>query len=75
MQDDHRPKKPEGSEQQSFLSVLFQGFLRDTAMLWVSVLIGTVLGAVVCVYFGAPLIFSLLGGALVMAVYVAWNNL
>lgn len=75
MQDDHRPNMPEGSDNQGFLATLFQGFLRDTAMLWVSVLIGTGLGAVICLYFGAPLIFSLLGGILVLAVFVAWNNL
>lgn len=75
MQDDHRPNKPEGSDKQGFLATLFQGFLRDTAMLWVSVLIGTGLGGVICFYFGAPLIFALLGGILVLAVFVAWNNL
>ncbi len=75
MQDDNQPDKPDGSGRQGFFTTLLQGLIRDTAMLWIAVLIGTGLGAIICLYFGAPLIFSLLGGVLVLAVYVAWSNL
>lgn len=49
--------------------------IRDTIGLWITFVIGTIAGAVICLYFGAPLIFSLLGGILVLAVYVAWDRL
>lgn len=72
MQDDDRPEKP---QRQGFLSSLLEGAIRDGLMLWGAVGIGCVLGAIVCLYYGLPLIFALAGGALVMAVFVAWNNL
>ncbi len=75
MQKDNRPDKPGGSNKQGFLATLLQGLIRDTVGLWITFLIGTGAGAIICLYFGAPLIFSLLGGILVLAVYVAWDGL
>ena len=75
MQKDNRPDEPSGSNKQGFLATLLQGLIRDTVGLWITFLIGTIAGAVICLYFGAPLIFSLLGGVLVLAVYVAWDRL
>jgi uncharacterized membrane protein YeaQ/YmgE (transglycosylase-associated protein family) len=75
MQKDNRPDKPEGSDRQGFLGTLLQGLIRDTLGMWFTVLIGTGAGAVICLYLGAPLIFSLLGGVLVLAVYIAWDRL
>ncbi len=72
MQDDTQSNKSDTSNQPGFLMSLIQGGIRDTMTLWISVLIGTVIGAGVCLYIGAPLIFSLLGGLIVMAVYVAY---
>lgn len=75
MQKDNRSDKPDGAEKQGFLPTLLQGLIRDTLGLWITFLIGTGAGAIICLYFGAPLIFSLLGGILVLAVYVAWDRL
>ena len=75
MQIDNHPDKPGGSNTQGFLASLLQGLIRDTAGLWITFLIGTGAGAVICLYFGAPLIFSLLGGILVLAIYIAWDRL
>lgn len=75
MQDDHRPDEAGGSSNPGFLATLLQGMIRDTIGLWITFVIGTIAGAVICLYFGAPLIFSLLGGILVLAVYVAWDRL
>lgn len=75
MQNDTDPDKPVGSNRQGFLATLLQGLIRDTVGLWITFLIGSVAGAIMCLYFGAPLIFSLLGGILVLAVYVAWDKL
>ena len=68
MQKDNRPDKPSGSKKQEFLATLLQGLIRDTVGLWITFLIGTGAAAIMCLYFGAPLIFSLLGGILVLAV-------
>ena len=75
MQKDDRPDKPSGSNSQGFLTSLIQGAIRDTIGMWISVLIGTAVAAVICLYYGIPLIFSLVGGLLVMAVYMAYVRL
>ncbi|MCR9139829.1 MAG: hypothetical protein NXI27_27805 [Alphaproteobacteria bacterium] len=75
MQNDDRPDKSAESNRQGFLSTLLQGLIRDTIGLWITFLFGTGAAAVVCLYFGIPLIFSLLGGVIVLAVYVAWDRL
>jgi uncharacterized membrane protein YeaQ/YmgE (transglycosylase-associated protein family) len=76
MQKDSRAgKKTGGSKGEGFLATLLQGLIRDTVGLWITFLIGTGVGAIICLYYGAPLIFSLLGGILVLDVYVAWDRL
>ncbi len=75
MQKDNRPDNSANSDKPGFLATLVQGLIRDTVGLWITFLIGTAAGAVMCLYFGAPLIFSLLGGCLVLAVYVAYDRL
>ncbi len=74
-QPDEHPDKQEGSRAEGFFISLLQGAIRDTIGMWVSVLIGTIIGAVICLYFGIPLIFSLVGGLLVMAVYMSYVRL
>ena len=49
MQKDNRPDKPGGSDKQGFLATLLQGLIRDTVGLWITFLIGTAAGAVICV--------------------------
>ncbi|MEO3414314.1 hypothetical protein AAFO92_06655 [Roseovarius sp. CAU 1744] len=75
MQKDDKPDRPDGSDKQGFLATLLQGLIRDTIGLLITFLIGTGAGAIICLYLGAPLIYSLLGGILVLAVYVAWDRL
>ncbi|MCP4303853.1 MAG: hypothetical protein GY788_03030 [bacterium] len=75
MQTDDRSDKPGGSNQQGFFTTLLQGLIRDMVGYWITFLIGTGVGAIICLYFGVPLVFSLLGGILVLAVYVAWDRL
>ena len=75
MPNDDRPDATDESNKQGFLSILLQGFIRDTVGLWITFLFGTGVGAIICLYFGVPLIFSLLGGIIVLAVYVAWDRL
>ena len=75
MQNNNQSDKPDGSNAPGFLTTLIQGGIRDTVGLWISLLIGTAVGAVICLYLGAPLIYSLVGGLFVMAVYVAYDRL
>ena len=75
MRNENRPDKQDGSDRQGFLATLLQGLIRDTVGLWITFLIGTGAGAIICLYFGAPMILSLVGGILVLAVYVAWDRL
>lgn len=72
---DNQPEKPEKPKPQGFLAALLQGIIRDFLGMWIPVGIGIVLGAVICVIYGLPLGLSLLGGVLVLAVYVAWDRL
>lgn len=75
MQNDDRSNKSDAIKKQGFLTTLLQGLIRDTIGMWITVLIGIGAGAVICLYFGVPMIFSLVGGVLVLAVYVAWDRL
>lgn len=72
MQDDEPPKEP---QRQGFLSSLLQGFIRDGVMMWGAVAIGCLLGLIFCVMYGLPLGLSLVGGAIVLAIYVAWDQM
>jgi len=75
MQDDNHPDKSTGPGNRGFSATLLQWIIRDAISLWLPFLIGIVVGAIICVYLGIPLILSLLGGVLVVAVYVAWDGL
>jgi hypothetical protein len=75
MRNDDHPDKAAGTGQPGLMTRLLHGLIRDTVGLWITLLIGTAAGAAICLYLGAPLIYSLLGGVLVMAVYVAWDRL
>ena len=75
MQKDNQSDKQGSSDGQGFFVSLLQGAIRDTIGMWISVLVGIVIGAIICLYFGIPLIFSLVGGLLVMAVYMNYVRL
>ncbi|MCA0848363.1 hypothetical protein [Salipiger thiooxidans] len=72
MRPENRAETP---EPEGVFAMLLQKAIRDTLGLWLAVLIGTVSGTILCVCVGLPLILSLLGGVLVLAVYVAWELL
>ena len=54
-----------------FLSKLFSDLLRETFKVLLSFAVGTAGGAVICWYYGFPLILSLFGGILVVAFMLA----
>jgi hypothetical protein len=55
----------------SILGSLLHDIMRDAVRLLVAFLIGSGGGLIVCLYYGFPLIMSLFGGILVMALMLA----
>lgn len=60
-----------GSRVRGFLTSFLARLARDAFQLLVAFAVGTGAGAIVCWYYGVPLIFSLLGGILVLAFALA----
>ena len=72
MTDVERPKKRinDGSER-GFFATLLMSLVRDAVKLIIAFLVGTGGGAIVCWYYGVPLIFSVVGGILVLGLALA----
>ena len=60
----------DGTER-GFFATLFMGLLRDAVKMIVAFLVGTGGGAIVCWYYGIPLVFSVIGGILVLGLALA----
>ena len=72
MNDDHEAKaEPQVGGVRGFFSSLFRGIVRDAIKFIVAFAVGTGAGAIACWYYGIPLVFSFLGGILVLAVALA----
>ena len=67
--NDRNESTPEihGSSVRGFLTSFLARLARDAFQLVVAFAAGTGAGAIACWYYGVPLIFSLLGGILVLA--------
>lgn len=58
-----------------FFATLFLGLARDALRLLIAFTIGTGAGAIVCWYYGLPLVLSLLGGILVLVLaFMLWMD-
>ena len=57
-----------------FFASLLMGLVRDAIKLIVAFAVGTGAGAIVCWYYGLPLILSLFGGILVLGLVVAFTT-
>ena len=55
-----------------FFKSLLRGLVRDAFKLIIAFAVGTGAGAIVCWYYGIPLIFALVGGILVLALALAF---
>ena len=60
----------DGTER-GFFASLFMSLVRDAVKLIVAFAVGTGAGAVVCWYYGVPLVFSVVGGILVLGLALA----
>lgn len=71
--NDERKTQNENGEGQSrgFLVTLLVGLVRDAVKFIIAFGVGTGAGAIVCWYYGIPLVFSLLGGILVLGLALA----
>ena len=75
MNEDHKPKADLNRDQnRGFLASLFMGLVRDAVKLIIAFAVGTGAGAVVCWYYGLPLVLSLLGGFLVLALALVFMS-
>lgn len=75
MQDDPRTKIEvhEGGVR-GFLSSLFHALVRELFKFIIAFAVGTGAGAIACWYYGIPLVFSLLGGILVLGLALALST-
>ncbi len=54
-----------------FFASLLMGLVRDAVKFIIAFAVGTGAGAIACWYYGIPLVFSLLGGILVLGLALA----
>lgn len=54
-----------------FFSSIFKGILRDLVWLFSAFMIGTTAVGIACLYYGIPLVFSLIGGLIVLGIALA----
>ena len=76
MQDDEQRSESEPREWsiRGFLVGLFRDLIRDAVRFIIAFALGTGAGALVCGYYGIPLIFALLGGILVLGLALALSS-
>lgn len=74
--DDDRKTKVEFREGgiRGFLASFFMGLVRDAVKFIIAFAVGTGAGAIVCWYYGIPLVFSVLGGILVLGFALALSS-
>lgn len=73
--DNNLAKGRDRQGDRGFLAALFSSLIRDAFNLIIAFCVGTGAGAIVCWYYGIPMIFSLLGGILVLGLAVAfWSD-
>ena len=70
---DRRIESHEGGVR-GFLSSFFLSLVRDAVKFIIAFAVGTGAGAIVCWYYGIPLVFSLLGGILVLGLALALST-
>lgn len=75
MNDDKKTNaNPNVGTSRGFIAEFLMGLARDAVKLILAFAIGTGAGAIVCWYYGIPLVFSLLGGVLVLGLALAISS-
>ena len=65
---------PHSDKPRGIVAEFFLGLLKNALLLIIAFVVGTAAGAIVCWYYDIPLIFSVLGGILVLALAVAFMS-
>ena len=72
MNDENEPtSKVNGGGIRPYLTKFLASLVRDLVQLIVAFVVGTAGGALVCGYYGIPLVFSIIGGILVLGIALA----
>lgn len=75
MNDDHKMNaNPDDRTSRGFFAELLMGLVRDAVKFVLAFAIGTGVSAIACWYYGIPLVFSLLGGILVLGLALALSS-
>lgn len=75
MNDDHNANtKFHGSGVRGFFTSFVIGLVRDAVKLVIAFAVGTGAGAIVCWYYGIPLVFSIAGGIIVLGLALAFTT-
>ncbi|MDJ0711679.1 MAG: hypothetical protein QNJ14_14910 [Woeseiaceae bacterium] len=75
MNDDHSFNSgPEQDRNHGFIATFLMGLVRDAVKFIIAFAVGTGAGAIACWYYGIPLVFSLLGGILVLGLALAFTT-
>jgi len=73
--DDHKMNaNPDDRTSRGFFAELLMGLVRDAVKFVLAFAIGTGVSAIACWYYGIPLVFSLLGGILVLGLALALSS-
>lgn len=73
MTEDRKPNV-DTETSRGFLATLLVGLVRDALKLLIAFAVGTGAGAIVCWYYDIPMVFSLLGGILVLGFALAISS-
>ena len=74
MQNESNRESEAHENGKGFLTSFLLSLVRDAVKLVIAFAVGTGAGAIACWYYGIPMIFSLLGGILVLAVALAFTT-
>ena len=75
MNDDHNTSAGLDEEKsRGFFASLLLSLVRDLVKFIIAFAVGTGAGAIVCWYYGIPLVFALLGGILVLGLALALST-
>lgn len=74
MNSDPENRQPDDLTVRGFFTSLLMSLVRDAVKFIIAFAVGTGAGAIACWYYGIPLVFSLLGGILVLGLALALST-
>lgn len=71
---DPENRQPDDATVRGFFTSLLMSLVRDAVKFIIAFAVGTGAGAIACWYYGIPLVFSLIGGILVLGLALALST-